>query len=104
MESAYDAGVREIARELDVFYRRKGSLGEIRRGELLLFDIGGDGFGGGRRVDDGALAVDADALRRGGGPNLVDADGAPIEGIRPFAPGWRIELGGETLSLTCPER
>lgn len=105
LESAYGAGVREIGRELRDFYRRKGSLGEIRRGELLLFDIGGDGFGGGRRVDDGALAVDADALRRGDGPSLLDADGRPITGIQPFTPNWQLDLGGgQIVKLECPGR
>lgn len=102
IESAYERGVREIAADLDSFYRKQGSLGEIRWRERILFDIGGDGFGESRRVDDGALAFDADALRRGDGPDLLDAAGQPVTGTKPLASGWSLRWDGETTSFDCP--
>lgn len=103
VESVYAAGVREIANGLGIFYRKKGSVGEIRRGHTLLLDLAGNGFGSGRRPDDGVLMVDADGLGRGDGPQVLDADGAEVTGIEPFVAGWQMRLAdGQILTLNCP--
>lgn len=103
VQSAYAAGVREIETGLGGFYRKKGGLGEIRRGEALLFDLAGNGFGGGRRPDDGVLMVDADGLGRGDGPKVLDASGAAVQGIEPFEAGWQVRLAdGKILAINCP--
>lgn len=103
VESVYAAGVREIANGLGIFYRKKGSVGEIRRGDTLLLDLAGNGFGSGRRPDDGVLMVDADGLGRGDGPQVLDADGADVTGIEPFVAGWQMRLAdGGVLTLNCP--
>ena len=105
LESAYERGVREIEAGLDGFYRKKGSLGEVRYDDTLLFDLGGDGFGAGRRPDDGALAVDATALRRGSGPSLEGPGGAALEGIQPFRQGqYLVFEDGRRVELTCRRR
>ena len=103
VESAYAAGVREIANSLGIFYRKKGSVGEIRRDKTLLLDLAGNGFGAGRRPDDGVLMVDTDGLGRGDGPQVLAANGAPVEGIAPFVAGWKMRLGdGQVLAINCP--
>ena len=101
--SAYGAGVREISTRLDVFFRKKGSLGEIRIDGNLRFDLGGDGFGDGRRPDDGVLMVDADALGRGDGPEIVDGQGDIVSGMAIFAAGWRFRpADGPEWAVVCP--
>jgi hypothetical protein len=103
LESTYALGVREIALHLDTFVRKKkGGIGEIRRKETILLDLRGNGFEVGQRPDDGALAIDATALVRGGGPELVSAEGKEIEGIQPFRKGWKARIDGKVVELTCP--
>lgn len=103
IESVYEAGVREIGRRLDVFYRKKGGLGELRIRRNILLDLAGDGFGGGRRPDDGVLLVDADGLGRGDGPKVVDGSGAPVTGKAAIVAGWRFRLAdGSELAIRCP--
>lgn len=101
--SAYAAGVREIALDLETFTRRKGALGEIRRGEGLLFDLGANGFGQSRRVDDGLLLIDTEALARGNGPRILGPDRNPIRSVAAWARGWSVRLDdGSEAALTCP--
>ena len=104
IESAYERKVREIELDLDVFYRRKGSFGEIRKTDAgLRFDLDGNGFGDGRRDDDAILALDATALRRGAGPDLQGEDGASLEGIVPLRRGQRLVEGdGAAVVFDCP--
>lgn len=103
VESAYAAGVRELGVRLNVFYRKKGGLGEIRIRESILLDLAGNGFGESRRPDDGVLMVDADALGRGDGPKVIDASGTRVSGRAAFAAGWRFQLAdGSELAIRCP--
>lgn len=103
IQSAYGAGVREISTRLDVFYGRKGSLGEIRIGEGFLFDLGGDGFGDSRRPNDGLLLVDAEALGRGDGPQILDGSGHAVTVMAPFAADWTFRWAdGSELKTSCP--
>lgn len=98
----FDRKVREIAADLDGFVGAKGLFGEIRIDERLVLDLKGDGFQAGSH-DDAVLLVDASALRRGDGPDLLSADDVPIEGIQPFAHGWRLrDASGAVTRLTCP--
>lgn len=100
IESAYERNVREIAVDLDVFIRKKGTIGEIRIGQHVTLDVRGDGIGGG---DDGVLVIDATKLKRGTGPEILAASGESLDGMQPFQEGWRIRTseGGETV-LSCP--
>ena len=100
IESAYEAGVREISNHLQTFARKKKGLGEIRRERgLLLFDVRGNGFGG---PDDGALAIDTTALARSNGPQILDAEGQPVEGIQPIRKSWGVRMGDEVVVFNCP--
>lgn len=101
--SAYEAGVRGIALDLETFTRKKGSLGEIRVDERLLFDLDGNGFGDHRRNDNGMLLVDATALARGGGPQILGPGNEPATGVLPWSGGWSVRLAdGTSTALTCP--
>ena len=105
LESPYERGIREIDVGLRSFVRGKGkrkrSL-EIQAERYILLDVGGDGWSGRPRGDDGALAVDASAIREDGGPDLRDARGRAVEGVQPFEPGWRLIVGDEEIVANCP--
>lgn len=100
--STFRRKVEEIATGLESFESVKSGFGEIRIGEHVVLDLGGDGFAEGSR-DDAVLLVDATALKRGDGPRLTSSTGEPIEGIRPFERGWRLEdASGDVIRLDCP--
>ena len=105
LESPYERGIREIDVGLRSFVRGKGkrkrSL-EIQAERYILLDVGGDGWSGRPRGDDGALAIDASAIREDGGPDLRDERGRAVEGVRPFEPGWRLLVGDEEIVANCP--
>ncbi len=92
----------EISAGLEAFSSDRMGHGEIRIVEEIELDLRGDGFSD-RSRDDAVLMVDASALQRGDGPRLLSASGEPIEGIRPFARGWRLEdAAGGVTRLDCP--
>lgn len=99
----FDRKVDGIAAGLESFASDRLGFGEIRILERIELDLRGDGFDSGRGRDDAVLLVDASALRRGDGPRLVSSSGEPIEGIQPFARGWRLEdANGDVTRLDCP--
>lgn len=103
IESVYDRGVREIAVSLETFIRSKGSLGEIRLDEHVVLDLKGDGFSERSRRDDGVLMVDATAVQRGTGPELLDPEGAVLAGFQPFRADLSFrDAAGRRVVLTCP--
>ncbi|MEO1085961.1 MAG: hypothetical protein AAFY88_17115 [Acidobacteriota bacterium] len=108
IESPYDRGIREIDVALRSFVRGKGKRKralEIQLEEYILLDVGGDGWSGADpRGDDGALAVDASALRKAGGPDLRDSRGRALEGVLPFRPGLVLRLtDGTEIVANCPK-
>ncbi len=102
VESAYEHKVREIAVSLETFIRAKGSLGEIRVEDQIVFDLRGDGFSDRDRRDDGILVVDASALARGNGPQILGARAEPKSGFIAFRKGLSLDLSGEITELNCP--
>ena len=102
-ESTFAAGVRAIAVRLDAFQRKDNSWGDIEIDGLLILDLENNGVAGGlSRGDNAALSIDATALRRGDGPDLIGTDGAPVEGVQPFESGWRLVLPeGSSTALDC---
>ncbi|MEM7353844.1 MAG: hypothetical protein AAF657_23795 [Acidobacteriota bacterium] len=103
VESAYERGVREIAASVETFTRRRGSLGETRVRDRIVLDLSGDGFSERARKDDGVLVIDASAIRRGNGPQLLDAGSEALSGFQIFRSGLTIQLGsGQQTALTCP--
>ncbi|MCP4661432.1 MAG: hypothetical protein GY856_39010 [bacterium] len=104
ISSPFDRGVREIEVDLEGFGRTKDRFGAIRIGEHIVLDLRGNGFDeGSRRSDDGVLLVDATALVRASGPRILSAAGEVVEGIQPFAAGWRIEEpSGRVTVVSCP--
>lgn len=101
IRSAYEAGVRAIATDLDTFSRRKGALGEMRlRDGRVWLDLRGDGFG--ERGDDAVLMLDASALSRSGS-GLLAGSGEQLAGMEPLRAGlqWR-DAEGRVRSLDCP--
>ena len=72
--------------------RNLNRVGLIRIDRWIVFDPRGDGFSGGigGATDDGALTVDASALGRFSGPELLDADGERLTGMQPFRRGLRL--------------
>lgn len=100
VESVYARNIRELATDLTIFVRKKGSLGEVRVETYPRLDVRGDGFGGG---DDGILVVDATRLKRGDGPDLRSATGDSLEGFQPFQAGQSIRYHeGQVVELVCP--
>lgn len=103
VRSAYDLGAREIAIDLETFVDKKGRLHEVRRGRQLIFDLRGDGFAESRGSDDAVLVIDASALGRGDGPQILDRSGAVLDGLQPFREGLQVRLAnGELITLDCP--
>lgn len=101
--SPYDEKIEEIDADLATFEAAKKSWGEIRVTEHIMLDLRGDGFGTGNGRDDAVLLVDASSLARGDGPQILDAQGEPLEGLQAFAPGWRLrQENGEIVRLDCP--
>lgn len=97
--SPYQRKIEEIDIYLETFEKKKG-IGEIRIREHLIFDIKGDGFGG---SDDALLAVDATALARRNGPQILDADGKAVEGIVLFTQGMGVrDAAGQVTVFNCP--
>ena len=106
-EDPYSRGIREIAVHLRSFVKGKGKKAiqhEILIAELPIFDVSGDGWDGAvPRGDDGALAVDAEAVSKAGGPSLLSSDGTPLPGITPLRSGQRLALAdGRVLEIDCP--
>lgn len=98
--STFDKKVREIAADLESFESDKAGRGDIRIEERIRLDLKGDGFDS---DDDAVLMVDATALKRGSGPTLLDSAGEEVEGVQPFAPGWRLrDADGQVTRLSCP--
>lgn len=93
LESPYERGIREIDLGLRSFVRGKEKRQrrlEITIEEAIVFDVGGDGYGGPvPRRDDGALVLDATAVREAGGPDLRDESGEPLVGFQVLRPGQR---------------
>jgi len=105
VRSVFEAGVRNISVRLDRFEGKEGSVGLLRVDRWIVLDPLGDGFSGGvtGRTDDGALTVDAGALGRFSGPQLLDPDGRPLAGMQPFRPGLSLrEASGRVIELSCP--
>lgn len=105
VRSVFEAGVRNISVRLDRFEGKGGSVGLLRVDRWIVLDPLGDGFSGGvtGRTDDGALTVDAGALGRFSGPQLLDPDGRPLAGMQPFRPGLSLrEASGRVIELSCP--
>lgn len=109
VRSAFDAGIRAIAVNLDRFEGEDDEAGLVRVGRWIVLDPAGDGFSGEApgevtgRTDDGALTVDASALGRFSGPRLLGPDGRPLEGMQPFRAGLSLrEASGRVVELTCP--
>lgn len=105
VRSVFEAGVRNISVPLDRFEGEDGSVGLLRVDRWIVLDPRGDGFSGGLtgRTDDGALTVDASALGRFSGPQLLGPEGRPLEGMQPFRAGLSLrEASGRVLELSCP--
>lgn len=105
VRSVFEAGVRNISVRLDRFEGKEGSVGLLRIDRWIVLDPLGDGFSGGitGHTDDGALTVDAGALGRFSGPQLLGPDGRPLEGMQPFRPGFSLrEASGRVIELSCP--
>lgn len=105
VRSVFEAGVRNISVRLDRFAGKEGSVGLLRIDRWIVLDPLGDGFSGGITgpTDDGALTVDAGALGRFSGPQLLGPDGRPLAGMQPFRPGLSLrEASGRVIELSCP--
>ncbi len=103
IESAFERGVREIATSLETFVRSKGGLGETRIGEQIVLDLNGNGFSERNRRDDGVLLLDATAIRRGQGLDLLGPGDEALAGFQAFRSGLRIrEPSGQVIALSCP--
>lgn len=100
--STWEEKVREIATDLDSFIGgKRGFMGEIRLGDYVELDLHGDGFGA--SSDDGVLVIDASALKRGDGPELLTPEGEPLDGFQPFTRGLRLrDAAGGVTRLDCP--
>ena len=107
LEPPYEKGVRQISVHLRSFVRGKKKRArelQILDEQYLLLDLDGDGWQGlAPSSNDGALAVNVDAVREAGGPVLQGPDGAALQGIVAFRPGWRfLEADGEATGIRCP--
>ena len=103
IKSAFERGVREIAASLGTFVRAKGGLGETRLQGQVILDLSGDGFSERNRRDDGILVLDATAIRRGQGLELLGPDKEALAGFQAFRSGLQIrESTGKVTALTCP--
>lgn len=109
VRSAFDAGIRAIAVNLERFEGEDDEVGLVRVGRWIVLDPAGDGFSGGVSgdvtgpTDDGALTVDASALGRFSGPRLLGPDGQPLAGMQPFRPGLSLRVApGRVTELSCP--
>ncbi len=102
VESAYARGVREISTSVETFIRSKGNLGEIRIKENIVLDLRGDGFSERSRQDDGVLLIDASAVARGDGPEILDDRGAVLGDLQPFRAGLQVRTGDQITPLSCP--
>ena len=108
LESPYEKGVRQISVNLRSFVRGKKKKArelQIWDEQYLLLDLDGDGWAGSPSAKDGALAVDAGAVRASGGPGLVGPGGETLDGVVAFRPGWSLkDSTGQSQALRCPRK
>ncbi|HVS65472.1 MAG TPA: hypothetical protein VMT85_18435 [Thermoanaerobaculia bacterium] len=96
--SLFELDIREVATDLDEYTTAEDFVGDVSIGDEAVFHLVGRRRGGSR----GSLALDADGLRRGDGPSLVDAEGRPADGIQPLRAGDSlIGADGRTHPLSC---
>ena len=96
--SLFDLDIRQIAVELDVYTTDRDFVGDVSVGDEAVFHLVPRRRGPSR----GSLAIDADGLRRGEGPSLVDREGRPLEGIQVLSAGSAlVDADGNTHTIRC---
>ncbi|MEL7061376.1 MAG: hypothetical protein AAGN46_15240, partial [Acidobacteriota bacterium] len=105
MTSPYERNIRGIDVDLRHLLFGKGDAQtkrDIQLEELVLFDVSNDGLvRPWPRGDDGALSLNAAALRRAGW-TLDAADGKPLDGIVPIRNAARLSDGERSVVVDCP--
>ena len=96
--SLFELGIRQVAVGLDTYTTAKDFVGDVDFRAEAVFHLVGRRRGPSR----GALALDADGLRRAEGPSLVDAEGRPLEGIQRLRAGQAlVDAGGVAHPIAC---
>jgi hypothetical protein len=99
--SLFELDVRWVAVELDSYGTDDDFVGDVVLGEEAVFRL----VGRRKESDRRALALDADGLRRGDGPALVDDAGAPLSGVQPLRRGSAmLDADGSRFGFPCPLR
>lgn len=100
VEHLFQHDIADISLSLRRFGGKKGASGNIDRGEYVVFYLFSRRS---KRSEDGVLVVDADDLRRSGGPSLETIDGDVLEGMQPFRRGLAMRSeDGVATGLNCP--
>jgi hypothetical protein len=102
IQSAFDLGVRSLSVSGGSYEDRKERLGLVRvsGGQVVLVLQAGGIFREG--TVEARLAVDVEGLERAGVGRLLDAQGAPLDGIALLETGLRLrQPDGETVRLRC---
>lgn len=96
--SLFDLDIRGVTVELDAYTTEQDFVGDIAFDDEAVFRL----VGRRRGPDRGSLAIDADGLRRGEGPSLVDAEGQPLRGIQRIRAGQALVDGnGARHPIAC---
>jgi hypothetical protein len=96
--SLFELDIRSVSVELDRYTTDKDFVGDVSAGAEAVFHLIARRKGPSRR----SLALDADGLRRGEGPSLVDAADAERTGIQPLRRGDAlIDSAGDRSRFPC---
>ncbi|HVS14407.1 MAG TPA: hypothetical protein VMV46_10800 [Thermoanaerobaculia bacterium] len=96
--SLFELDVRSVSVELDRYTTDDDFVGDVALGDVAELRL----VGRRRDADRRTLVIDADGLRRGHGPALVDARGEPVLGLQPLRRGWAlVDEDGRRSGFPC---